>query len=94
MTPATCTRLEALLQTAGNKNDESANNKERVGTAPALLLQLRDDPGRPSLASVQDQLARLEIIRQLELAADLFSQALPHELERYLQQLENINRPT
>ena len=87
LTPATRTRLEALLQPAGNKNEESANNKEPVGTAPALLLHLRDDPGRPSLASVQDQLAKLEIIRQLELPADLFSHVLPHELERYRQRV-------
>jgi hypothetical protein len=83
LTPATRTGLEALLQPAGNKNEEVANNKEPAGTAPALLLQLRDDAGRPSLASVQDQLTRLEIIRQLDLPADLFAQVLPHELERY-----------
>ena len=50
---------------------------------PALLLRLRGDPGRPSLASVQAELAKLELIRRIGLPADLFDQVLPHELERY-----------
>ena len=57
------------------------------GTAPAILLQLASDPGRPSLASVQDELAKLELIRRLELPADLFDHALPQELERYRQRV-------
>jgi TnpA family transposase len=83
LTPIVRARLEALLRPAGSKDEESPENKEAPGTAPALLLQLRSDPGQPNLASVQDQLAKLELIRQLDLPADLFSQALPHELERY-----------
>jgi TnpA family transposase len=86
LTPVMRTGLEALLRPAGS-GDESTGNKESSGTAPALLLQLRDDPGRPSLASVQEQLARLAIIRQLNLPADLFSHALSHELERYRQRV-------
>ncbi len=50
---------------------------------PALLLWLRGDPGKPSLASVQDALAKLELIRGIGLPADLFDRVLPHELERY-----------
>ena len=42
---------------------------------------------RPSLASVQDELAKLELIRRLELPADLFDHALPQELERYRQRV-------
>ena len=72
---------------AGRKNEEVANTKEAAGTTPALLLQLRDDPGRASLASVQGHLTRLKIIRQLDLPADLFTQVLPHELERYRQRV-------
>jgi TnpA family transposase len=44
---------------------------------------LRGDPGRPSLAGVQAELAKLELLRQVGLPADLFDQVLPHELERY-----------
>ena len=40
------------------------------GGAPAVLLKLRDNPGRPSLASMQEELAKLDLIRQIELPAD------------------------
>ena len=56
-------------------------------TAPALLLRLRSDPGEPSLASVQAELAKLELVREIGLPADLFDQVLPHELERYRQRV-------
>jgi len=51
--------------------------KESSGAAPALLLKLRGDPGRPSLAGVQDELAKLELIRGLELPIDLFCHRAP-----------------
>lgn len=54
-----------------------------VGSAPAVLLWLRRDPGRPSLASVEQELAKLALVRQIELPADLFEAWLPHDLERY-----------
>ena len=38
--------------------------------------------GRAS-PSVQAELAKLELVRRIELPADLFDQVLPHELERY-----------
>ena len=87
LTPTMRARLEALLRPAGSKDDEGPEVKEAPGTAPALLLQLRGDPGQPSLASVQDQLAKLELIRRLELPADLFGHTLPHELECYRQRV-------
>jgi hypothetical protein len=88
LTPTMRARLEALLRPAGSKDEEPGPEvKEAPGTAPALLLQLRGDPGQPSLASVQDQLAKLELIQQLELPADLFDHTLPQELERYRQRV-------
>ena len=87
LTPPIRARLEALLRPAGSKDEESQEVKEASGTAPALLLQLRSDPGRPSLAGVQDELAKLELIRGLELPADLFGNALPQQLERYRQRV-------
>jgi hypothetical protein len=54
---------------------------------PALLLKLRDDPGRPSLASLQDALTKLELIRGIDLPARLFDGALPRELERCRQRV-------
>ena len=75
-------RLDALLRPAEN-NDESPEAKDVPGMAPAVLLQLRSDPGQPNLASVQNELAKLELIRRLDLPSDLFDHALPHDLERY-----------
>lgn len=79
LVPATRERLEALLRPARNEppSDQSA------GMMPALLLWLRGDPGKPSVASVQDALAKLELIRGIGLPADLFDGVLPHELQRY-----------
>src|SRR5208337_1350268 len=51
-------RLDAFLRPAEN-NNESPEAKDVPGVAPAVLLQLRSDPGQPSLASVQDELAKL-----------------------------------
>jgi hypothetical protein len=63
--------------------EDTSDSDELLRTAPALLLQLRSDPSRPSLTSVQAELAKLELIRRIGLPADLFDHVLPHELERY-----------
>ena len=57
------------------------------GAAPRTSPGCVSDPGRPSLASVQAELAKLEMVRRLGLPADLFGQVLPHELERYRQRV-------
>ena len=63
-------QLNALLGSA-----EADRAAEVPGSVPAVLLTLRGDPGRPSLASVQEELAKLELIRNLNLPADLFDHA-------------------
>jgi TnpA family transposase len=75
-------RLEAPLRPAGNESDSPVSDPP-AQPAPALLLRLRSDPGRPGLVGIQDELAKLELIRQIELPPGLFDGALPHELERY-----------
>lgn len=82
LVPATRGRLEALLRPAGDEFGGPPSDQS-TGTIPALLLWLRSDPGKPSLASVQDALAKLELIREIGLPADLFDRVLPHELDRY-----------
>jgi hypothetical protein len=47
-----------------------------------VLLTLRGNPGRPSLASVQEELTKLELIRELNLPADLFDHASSSDLKR------------
>jgi TnpA family transposase len=80
--PATRERLEALLRPAANESGDPPSDQSPA-TAPALLLRLRSDAGKPSLAGVQDELAKLELVREIELPPALFDGVLPHELERY-----------
>jgi TnpA family transposase len=82
LAPETRERLEALLRPAGNDTDSPVSDPP-AQPAPALLLRLRSDPGRPGLAGVQDELAKLELVRQIKLPPDLFDGVLPHELDRY-----------
>ena len=72
---------DALLCPDKTGGDSSAQ-EDAAGSAPAVLLKLRASPGRPSLASMQDELAKLELIRQIELPGDLFDRASPRDLER------------
>ena len=81
LSPATRERLDALLRPDQASGNEAAQ-ADTAGNAPALLLKLRGSPGRPSLASLQAELVKLELIRKLDLPADLFDQAAPHEVER------------
>ncbi len=75
-------RLDALLRPAGNEADNPVPDPS-AQPAPALLLRLRSDPGRPGLAGIQDELAKLDLVRQIELPPGLFDGVLPHELDRY-----------
>lgn len=74
LSPATRERLDALLHPEKSGSDDVAPN-DPIGSAPAVLLKLRGSPGRPSLASMQDELAKLELIRQIDLPVDLFDRA-------------------
>lgn len=62
LVPATRERLEALLRPAGNEL-EDPRSAQSAGMVPVRILWLRGDPSKPSLASVQDALAKLELIR-------------------------------
>jgi hypothetical protein len=81
LSPAIREHLDELLGSAEGEGDRSAAD-EIPGSAPAALLTLRGNPGRPSLASMQEELAKLELIRRIDLPADLFNHASPRELER------------
>lgn len=74
LSPAIRERLEELLG--------SAEGEDVPGSAPAALLKLRGNPGRPSLASMLEELAKLDLIRHMDLPADLFDHAPPRDLER------------
>lgn len=72
LTPQTRARLDALLRPAEDA-DACATGTDRstttAATAPALLLWLRGGPGRPSLAGIQEELAKLTLIRAIALPA-------------------------
>jgi len=74
-------RLDALLRPDKDGGDDNVQD-DAVSAAPALLLKLRGSPGRPSLASMQDELAKLNLIRGIDLPGDLFDRASPRDLER------------
>ena len=79
LSSATRERLDALLRPEGS--DEAANDDEASRQASAVLLKLLGNPGRPSLASLQDELAKLDLLRGIGLPLDLFDDAAPCDLE-------------
>jgi len=81
LAPETRQRLDALLRPAKAEGADGAETD--VGAAPALLLRLRGNPGRPSLAAIQDELAKLKLIREIDLPSGLFEKVLPQEMERF-----------
>ncbi len=89
LSPVLRERLDALLrpEKAGNEESGADAQYEAAGSSPAVLLKLRGSPGRPSLASMQDELEKLELIRGIDLPADLFDRASPRDLERYRQRV-------
>ena len=70
--------LAGILKSADRFGDPLDADK-----TPAILLWLRSDPGRPSLAGVQDELSKLKRIRSIALPPDLFAQASQLTLESY-----------
>lgn len=81
LSPAAREQLDALLrpEKAGGNTDAQ---DDAAGGSPAVLLQLRGSPGRPSLASMQEELAKLELIRQIQFPSNLFDRVSPRDLER------------
>ena len=79
--PAIRERLDRLLRPAEGYSDSSSPD-DMLGNAPAALLKLRDNPGRSSVASMQEELAKLDLIRRIELPVDLFDHTSPRYLER------------
>jgi hypothetical protein len=86
LSAATRVRLDALLRPAVTESKPPAG-QQADGTAAAQLMLLRSDPGGPSVSSLQTEMAKLDIIRKLELPTDLFEQVKPHEIERYRQRV-------
>lgn len=71
-------QLEELLQAPSSSSSDASTEM-----TPARLVWLRSNPGRPSLTSVQDALAKLILLRQIDLPSDLFADTATPFLERY-----------
>jgi hypothetical protein len=65
-----------------------AKPRQRAGRLAETARQSRP----PSLASMQDELAKLELIRGIDLPADLFDRTSPRDLERCRQRVGRGSR--
>ncbi len=77
LSPLTRKRLDELLESSNEQDDDAAEQPQ------ARLIMLRSDAGRASVKSLRDEMAKLDVIRALQLPNNLFEHALPHELELY-----------
>jgi TnpA family transposase len=80
LSPETRAGLDALLRPLGPEEAAGAVEERDEQTA-APLIHLRGGPGRVSVASLRDELARLDAVRRLGLPDGLFADWSPAELE-------------
>lgn len=86
LTETTRTKLDSLLKSENLADDSDISKSDAIQTsnsAPAILLKLCSNSGRPSLASMQEELDKLILIRQIDLPENLFGNVATRELERY-----------
>jgi len=81
LSPETRARLDALLQAGSPQAAGSTGSETDPEGQAAPLIHLRSGPGRASVASLRDELARLDLVRRLELPNGLFADWTPAELE-------------
>ena len=82
LTPAMRVSLDALLQPSGPEAAAGAEDGSLPdGRLDAPLIHLRAGPGRASVASLREELARLGMVRGIGLPDGLFADWSPAELE-------------
>jgi TnpA family transposase len=81
LSPETRAGLDALLRPLGPEGAAEAIEERDEQTTAAPLIHLRGGPGRVSVASLRDELARLDAARRLGLPDGLFADWSPAELE-------------
>ena len=81
LSPETRTRLDALLQVSGPEEAGDAAGGTDPEAQAAPLIHLRSGPGRASVASLREELARLDTVRRLGLPNGLFADWSAAELE-------------
>lgn len=85
LSPITYNKLDNLLR---SNNEAIGQDTEEQANSSAIILHLRNSPGRPNLASILDELAKLELVKKIDLPKDLFEQVSTHQLERYRRQVD------
>ena len=73
--------LDALLEQHADRH-EHGSGPPADGRGAAIITWLKADPGRPSLNSLCEEMAKLELIRKIGLPDDLFEGTPPKEIER------------
>ncbi len=77
LSPETRARLDALLQAGSPQTAGDTGSETDPEGQAAPLIHLRSGPGRASVASLRDELARLDLIRRLGLRDGLFADWTP-----------------
>jgi len=86
LSPATRTKLDALLVTEAS-TDEDHQTSGPPASGPAVLHDLRADPGRASLENLLRAMTQLERVRDLDVPLDLFDHLGPKVLQAYRQRV-------
>lgn len=86
LSQATRTRLDALLST-NRMIDGSAEDAEVTAMARSSLYELKRGPGPVKLDSLLAEIAKLQMVDDLELPKDLFAEMSPRVLESYRQRI-------
>src|SRR5262249_25650958 len=86
LSPATRTKLDALLVTEASTDDDHQTSGPPA-SGPAVLHDLRADPGRASLENLLRAITQLERVRDLDVPLDLFDHLGPKVLQAYRQRV-------
>ena len=84
LSPVTRKKLDSLL-TADEAKEGDTQTSETADSGPAVLHDLRADPGRPSLDNLLREMTRLQRVRDLDLPLDLFDHLGSKVLQAYRQ---------
>lgn len=84
---ATIERLDALLKPEVSDTDTQAEIEESSSTLTTPLAALKADPGRIGLDSLQKEVAKLQLLRQLALPDKLFERVSSKVLQTYRQRV-------
>ena len=83
LTPAHLAALDALIAADDDGPEAGIAAEERPTAAQVSFVDLKADPGRPSLDSMFREVAKLQRLRALDLPSDLFAAVSPKLVRQY-----------